>query len=236
MIKRMVFWKILGLSFVIFFNCLSASAAPVFWPQMFLLQYPLLIAFGPQRPDDFAMVYGVYSPLRSPQNRNQYKLLSVGPEWEKVKACSTSARPHGYIHTSSIVQEGDANVKIAVPLSVKMKVSSILPDGSENPAIDIIKRWPLFKVTVLKLRTNGIGRSSLMPFYTEYFRVDQFIDANNGTQDAVVNFDSVKLTERFTIPSGTDYRIRLEWSADAICNDQEFEVFVGDQIRVVEAD
>lgn len=202
-------------------------AKRAYWPPEVLLKYPLVTVIGPERPDDFARTYGVYSPVRAPKKRTQFGYVSLGPTWHHKLSCTESIRPHGYIHTTALTATEDQRLRIQIPI-----LFTLHGYFQSQFAKDILD-WPILKIQVLKLDASTSPKT-LIPIHTQYVAVSNFTEQQPDKSNTIqIDFNSAYTTDAFFVSKETNYRIRVEWSADKICNEQQFLFSIGDQLRIV---
>lgn len=217
----------LGLILVLLFVLLSpqiASAKSFDWPKDNLAKYPLLTIFGPDQKDSFAYVRGVEAPLKSNPDRKKFNFITLAREWTSHRKCSFYSRPPGLIHTTSLITAKDEKVRIAVPVSFKFS------GAFSKERIKQILMWPILKVSLVK----WTKAEKFTPLLAQKFLVRDFQNDNLIPEHSIkINYSNVLVSEPIDVPKGTDIRIRVQWSAETVCDESEFRLKIGDQIRLI---
>lgn len=229
MMEEIMFLKystftVLTLLMIAFPLVVSAHSKP--WPRHHLRQYPLITIFGPDQVEGFAMVSGVYSQLESAESRNEFNYLSLGESWEKPTSCKQTAREHGYIHTVGLSYDRDESIRVSVPLKLRVKVHSI--SNLANSAWN----WPIVRIRVME----GEEPASLLlkEVFNQYFSIRKIQSSRETSVSSIdFSFDDVITTDLIHVPAKKNIRVRVDWSADGICDEEEFSMQIGDQIRLV---
>jgi hypothetical protein len=224
----MSLWKQIWFYSSIFYHGLliawSVEAKSFDWPREKLARYPLITIFGPDQKDTFAYVLGVSSKLRSAPDRKKFNFIDLDKPWTTTQSCGLPSRRPGLIHTSSYIMANSEQIRIAVPISFKLK------GELEKNHLSQDHLGSLLKISLVKwtLRDKWTILAAQMFPVSYFMNEDSIRDGQVG-----INYSNIVLTDPIDVPKGTDIRVRIQWSADTLCNEREFKLKIGDQIRLI---
>jgi hypothetical protein len=243
----LVIFEMLGSLFFVEFsiNPVTVHAESLIWPTEHHSRQPLIKIISPGRPQSIAYTAGILSQWNKPNwyehnDRHSFQFLSLNPVWAAKKECDGTSRPHGYIHTDSMILDQDEAFQVSLPLELNLS-GTFSSDLAAR-----VRNWPLIRMSVLKLipekkqkHHQRASQSLLKVVKAKFFTVhdlqaSQFnSETSTNTENHIaINFRDLIISDVIRLRKKSNYRIRVEWSADNICGETAFILKIGDQIHI----
>ncbi|MEO5969924.1 MAG: hypothetical protein ABIQ95_08350, partial [Bdellovibrionia bacterium] len=91
---------------------------------------------------------------------------------------------------------------------------------------------PILKVSLLEW-AKGKKFTTLL---SQKFLIQDFLMSKDIPNEQLkVNYSNILVSDPVEVSKGADVRIRIQWFANSICDESEFKLKIGDQIRLIKS-
>lgn len=232
----------LTLFMALMFRPIVAYSEGLPWPVSGHLRLPLIKVISPGRTSSFVYSVGVLSEWSKSKwhqsmSRESFQYLKLEPMWEQPVKCDGPVRPHGAIYTDNIVLEHTEAFRVSIPISFQL-------GGHFSPfKAGQVRQWPLIKISLLllkKIPKAGKQKFRLTEIKKDFFTVQDLQNhaSHNGAHADTettfeVDFNDLLISSTIRLRKNANFRVKVEWAADNICDEDKFSLKLGDQIRVL---
>jgi hypothetical protein len=207
---------------------------PVFgtWPSELKMTR---LVFSPQLSNYFADSEGLQGQNGFSEEPDKFVYLFPDPLWMTNQSCDTPTWKKGLIQTS-IFSRSTGVLPNTVSVPVKIKFQSRLTSSKKAALL----KTALFTVNIFEVNANDM---TLVPL-TEPKRVtfEMLCDeseicragkARSSTR-LELNYEYAFRTGSFPLELGKNYQVRVDWSPRVLCNMENSDFAIGDQIRLLQ--